>query len=57
MSLSPEKWQQVKDLFQAAAERGPEERQAFLHEACGADHELLCEVASLLNFDEQARVS
>ncbi len=32
----PEKWDQVKELFTLALERGPEERSDFLRQACVA---------------------
>lgn len=54
MSLTPEKWQQVKALFEAALEREPRERGAFLDRAANGDDELLNEVASLLDFDGRA---
>jgi len=46
--MNQERWQRVEELFEAAAERGPEERAAFLEAACGADDELRREVESLL---------
>ncbi|HEX8799183.1 MAG TPA: hypothetical protein VF772_11245, partial [Terriglobales bacterium] len=46
--LTPERWQQIKNLFGAALERRPEERGAFLQEACGSDESLRAEVESLL---------
>jgi hypothetical protein len=30
-------WDRIKELFQAAIERAPAERKAFLEEACGGD--------------------
>ncbi len=42
------RWSKVEELFHAALERAPAEREAFLHEACGADEELSREVESLL---------
>jgi len=41
-------WQRIKDLFGAALERLPAERDAFLRDACGEDASLREEVASLL---------
>jgi serine/threonine protein kinase len=38
----------VKELFLAACERRPEERQSYLDEACGDDDELRHEIESLL---------
>ncbi len=46
--MTPERWQQVSDLFASALERGPREAAAFLEEACGDDAELRAEVESLL---------
>ncbi len=43
-----ENWLQVRDIFDAALHRKPEERRAFVIEACGGDAELLSEVESLL---------
>lgn len=41
-------WQRIKDLFGAAIERTPAERDAFLREACGDDASVREEVESLL---------
>ncbi len=49
-----ERWQQIDELFQAALEREPAERAAYLDEACGGDQALRKEVESLLKSDEQA---
>ncbi len=46
--MSPERWQQIAQLFDEVLERGPDERAAFLHEACAADTELRREIESLL---------
>jgi serine/threonine protein kinase/Flp pilus assembly protein TadD len=46
--MKAERWKQVNDLFQSAVERAPEERAAFLDEACHGDGDLRCEVESLL---------
>ena len=35
--MKPDRWQQINDLFQSATERAPEERAAFLAEACDGD--------------------
>ena len=48
-TVSDERWPQVKALFQAAAERPPSERDAFLAAATGDDEALRREVGSLLN--------
>ncbi|HEY7351633.1 MAG TPA: serine/threonine-protein kinase [Terriglobales bacterium] len=41
-------WQKIKELFGAALEREPPERDSFLREACGPDLALRNEVVSLL---------
>jgi len=52
--MKAERWQKVNDLFQSAAERAPEERAAFLDEACHGDEGLCREVESLLASYERA---
>src|SRR5216117_1303999 len=52
--MKAERWKQVNDLFQSAVERAPEERAAFLDEACHGDEGLRREVDSLLTSHEQA---
>src|SRR5712692_5790469 len=51
--MTPERWQQVKEIFQSALERAPGERSAFLSEACGADESLRKEVESLIASHEK----
>jgi len=51
--MTPERWQQVKDLFQAARECAPGQRAAFLEASSGGDAELRAEVESLLASHEQ----
>jgi serine/threonine-protein kinase len=46
--MTPERWRQIEEIFQAAVERAPEERAAFLDQACAGDPELRQEVESLL---------
>ena len=51
----PEKWDQVKELFALALARDPEDRSAFLVQACAGDDSLRTEVESLLSsFDGAA---
>ena len=52
--MKAERWRQVNDLFQSAVERAPEERAAFLDEACHGDGDLRCEVESLLTSHERS---
>ena len=52
--MKAERWKQVNDLFQSAVERAPEERAAFLDEACQGDEGLRREVGSLLTSHERS---
>jgi serine/threonine protein kinase/Tfp pilus assembly protein PilF len=52
--MKAERWKQVNDLFQSAVERAPEERAAFLDEACHGDEGLRREVGSLLTSHERS---
>ncbi len=52
--MKAERWKLVNDLFQSAVERVPEERAAFLGEACHGDEGLRREVESLLTSHERA---
>ena len=47
------RWHEVRDIFQAALERAPDERPAFLENACGADEALRKEVESLIASHEK----
>ncbi|MGH9872519.1 MAG: protein kinase domain-containing protein [Pyrinomonadaceae bacterium] len=53
--MTPEKWPRVKEIFEAALKRAPEERSAFLGQACDGDESLHSEVESLLSSYEQER--
>ena len=46
--MNPERWQQLKELFEEALDKDPSERGAFLDEACRDDQNLRKEVESLL---------
>jgi len=48
MPVSPERWAQVRQIFDAATERQPHEWPAFVRQACGADDGLRKEVQALL---------
>ena len=52
--MERERWREVEDLFQAALERKPQDRAAFLSRACAEDVALREEVESLLTADEGA---
>jgi serine/threonine-protein kinase len=51
--VDPLRYQRIKELFVAAQELPPADRDAFLATACGADEELRAEVESLLTYDAQ----
>ncbi|MGH9843342.1 MAG: protein kinase domain-containing protein [Blastocatellia bacterium] len=52
--MEPERWQQIEELYHVALARAPEERTAFLAEACADDSDLRREVESLLGYDGAA---
>src|SRR5262245_34024899 len=49
--MERDRWEQIERLYYVALEREPEERDAFLDEACAGDAELRREVAGLLAYD------
>ncbi len=51
--MTPERYERVMALFHAAGERPPEERAAFLAEACGGDDALRREVEELVAAGEK----
>jgi serine/threonine protein kinase/tetratricopeptide (TPR) repeat protein len=52
--MSPERWQEIEELFQAAVEMPPGQRDAFVSERSANDAELRSEVMKLLESDESA---
>jgi len=52
--MEHERWRQVEELFHAALERAPEERQSFLRQACNEDTELRLQVEHLISIDHRA---
>ncbi|MCA1605544.1 MAG: protein kinase, partial [Acidobacteria bacterium] len=52
--MTPERWQQVKQIFQSAIERPPDDRDAFLARACQDNPALRSEVESLISSHDQA---
>ena len=52
--MNPERWRQIDNLLERALELAPNQRRAFLDEACGNDGELRHEVESLLTAHERA---
>src|SRR5262245_14279411 len=53
-SISPERWQQVKTLFQSAIALEGDERTAFLSNSCQDDSQLLTLVERMIAADEEA---
>ena len=51
--MTPDRWQQVEKLCQAALELEESQRKTFLDQACAGDEELRREVESLLKFDQR----
>src|SRR6266404_2895584 len=51
--MSPERWQQVKEIFDSALQYEPAERARFVSEACGEDVALRREVESLIASHEK----
>jgi Tol biopolymer transport system component/predicted Ser/Thr protein kinase len=52
--MTPERFEQIAQLYGAALELAPEERASFIDRACSADEELRREVESLLEANEEA---
>jgi eukaryotic-like serine/threonine-protein kinase len=52
--MTPERWQRVKELFQAAVAEEANQRAAFLEKACAGDPALRKQVEALLASHEQA---
>jgi eukaryotic-like serine/threonine-protein kinase len=52
--MSNEKWEQVKEIFEAALRHRPEERSKFLDEICADDETVRREVESLLSSFDHA---
>jgi len=54
--MIPDQWQKVKELFDAALKRSPDERRRFVGENCRGDEAVLREVESLLANAEDAAI-
>jgi serine/threonine protein kinase len=52
--MTPERWQQVKEIFNSAITYRPDERSLFISQACSGDEELRSEVESLIASHEQS---
>ena len=55
--MSLDQWQRVKAVFNAALDRPPAERDSFLKQACGQDTQLLEEVRSLLQYEQDTQTT
>lgn len=52
--MTPERWQQVKEIFNSAISYRPEERGLFISQACSGDDALRSEVESLIASHERS---
>ena len=52
--MSPERWREIEDVFEAAVDLPPEERAPFLDRRCAGDLELRDEVLKLIKSDDSA---
>src|SRR2546426_2228509 len=52
--MTPERWRQIDQLLEAAMDREPAKRAAFINQACAGDEDLRREVASLLDSHDHA---
>jgi Tol biopolymer transport system component len=55
--MTPERWQQIREVLEKALELAPEQRSAFLGRACASDTSLRQEVATLLASNVDVRSS
>ncbi|MBZ5625136.1 MAG: serine/threonine-protein kinase [Acidobacteriia bacterium] len=53
--MDSEQWKQIDRLLHAVLEHAPEERDAFLRQACAGDERLEREARSLLTLEQQAK--
>src|ERR1700683_2514743 len=52
--MTAERWQSIKDIVYAVVELDPDEREAYLEQACGGDTSLRREVETLVAANDQA---
>ncbi|HEX8493894.1 MAG TPA: protein kinase [Pyrinomonadaceae bacterium] len=52
--MTPERWKKVEEVFESALEREPEERSAYLTQACAGDESLRHQVETLIASYEKA---
>jgi serine/threonine protein kinase len=53
--MTPERWQQIRDVLEKALELAPSERSVFLNSACSFDQSLRQEVETLLASENDVR--
>ena len=52
--MKSDRWQKIDEIFHAALQQKPEDREAFIEDACGGDGELRREVRSLVSVERAA---
>lgn len=55
--MTPERWQQIRDVLEKALSLAPEQRSAFLNHACSSDPSVRREVDTLLGSSDHVRSS
>src|SRR5918998_3490728 len=53
LAMTNNRWQQIKEVFHLALEREPQQRAAFLAEACGGDEAMRRDIDSLIEAHEK----
>lgn len=51
--MDPDRWQRVKDIFEASLDRPPDDRRAYLDSVCDGDADLRSSVEALLASDDE----
>lgn len=54
VTVTPDRWQQIKDLLDRTLEQEASARKAYVHAGAGGDRDLEAEVLSLLAFEDEA---
>jgi hypothetical protein len=52
--MTSERWQRIEEVYQAARDREPPERGAYVAEICGEDQDLRRQVESLLSQEDSS---
>jgi serine/threonine protein kinase len=53
-TITPEQWEQLREMFRVAIEHQPQQREAYLDQACANNPALRCEIESLLASHDRA---